>query len=173
MRYPTKTTARLRGAFVGSASGAVSIAAHALGGGTVAPDQATLALLLAACTLVGFLVTAVRSRHGAAEVMAMLGIGQAIGHMALSLGHHHSGGMTAVMLVAHLIAIPVGALLIHGAEIAAARAASSVRRAVVALETLPYLSLSPVVAVPAGSAATPRRLLLSSGIGTRGPPARN
>ncbi|MFD0366258.1 hypothetical protein ACFQZZ_32895 [Nocardia sp. GCM10030253] len=173
MRTPTEATARLRGAFVGSASGAVSIAAHGLGGGTVSLDQSTLALLLAACALVGTVVTSLRTRHSVVEVMAMLAVGQTIGHTALSVssGHHHGMHNGAAMLIAHLSAIPVGAVLIHGAERAIRCAASSARRIVDALGHGLLAPCALAVAVPLGPAPTPKRLLLSSGIGTRGPPA--
>jgi hypothetical protein len=159
----------LRGAFVGSTSGAVSIAAHALGGGTVSSDQPSLALLLAACALVGAVVASMRVRHAVVEVMTML----AIGHLVLSLspGHHHSTPTGATMLIAHIIAIPVGALLIHSAEQAISVAASSAQRAVDVLGTGPLTAHPPAFTASLGPVPTPKRLLFSSGIGTRGPPA--
>ncbi|MFQ6392591.1 hypothetical protein ACLMAJ_04005 [Nocardia sp. KC 131] len=173
MRTPTKAAARLRGAFVGSTSGAVSIAAHALGGGTVSSDQPSLALLLAACALVGAVVASMRVRHAVVEVMTMLAIGQTIGHLALSLspGHHHNTPTGATMLITHLIAIPVGALLIHGAERAISVAASSAQRAVDVLGAGPLTPHAPAFTASPGPVPTPKRLLFSSGIGTRGPPA--
>ncbi|WP_433654135.1 hypothetical protein ACQPW1_25990 [Nocardia sp. CA-128927] len=139
MRTSAEATARLRGAFVGSASGAVSIAAHALGGGTVSPGQSSTGLLIAACTIVGVVVGTRRARFGVSEVMVLLAIGQAAGHVALTMspGHHHSTGMTSVMVAAHLAAIPIGAVLIRGAEIALVRAISAADRAVRVLATRP------------------------------------
>ncbi|WP_328400724.1 hypothetical protein [Nocardia sp. NBC_00403] len=173
MRTPTEAAARLRGAFVGSASGAVSIAAHALAGGTVSPGRSALALLLAACTLTGAVVASMRTRHGVVEVMAMLAIGQTVGHLALSMsaGHHHSTHTGGAMLMAHLITIPVGGLLIHSAQRAITGAASSAVRAVGVLGTGPLAPRTPALAVSFSAAQTPKRLLFSSGIGTRGPPA--
>ncbi|WP_228000585.1 hypothetical protein [Nocardia australiensis] len=172
MYSPTDAAARWRGAFVGSASGAVSIGAHALGGGAVSPDQSAVVLLIAACALVGVGVAAIRVRHGLVVLMTLLAIGQAVGHTALSLapGHHHAPHAPAAMLAAHLIAIPAGALLIRAAEFALARAASSVRRTARALRAAPIADPRFAYATPTGVAPTPHRLLLSSGIGTRGPP---
>lgn len=172
MRTSAEATARLRGAFVGSVSGAVSIAAHALGGGDVSPGQSSIAMLIAACTVVGVVVGARRARFGVAEVMVLLAIGQAVGHVALTMspGHHHSTGMTSIMGAAHLAAIPVGALLIRGAEIAFGRAVSAADRAVRALNTRPAAPFALHNAVPVGPLTAPRRLLFSSGFGLRGPP---
>ncbi|TQM32541.1 hypothetical protein [Nocardia bhagyanarayanae] len=173
MRKPAEGSTRLRGAFVGSASGAVGIAAHALGGGVVAPEQPSVALLIGACAAVGVLVGSRRLRTGLVELMGLLAIGQAIGHTALTMspGHHHGSHATTVMLFTHLAAIPVGALLIRGAEAALTSAASSVRDVVRVLRTVPTPAPAPIVRVTPRGAVNPRRLLLSSGIGTRGPPA--
>lgn len=156
VRTPTEAAARLRGAFVGSASGAVSIAAHALAGGTVSPGRSALALLLAACTLTGAVVASMRTRHGVVEVMAMLAIGQTVGHLALSMsaGHHHSTHTGGAMLMAHLITIPVGGLLIHSAQRAITGAASSAVRAVGVLGTGPLAPRTPALAVSFSAAQT-------------------
>nr|WP_051161598.1 hypothetical protein [Nocardia transvalensis] len=160
----------MRGASVGAASGAVSIAAHALGGGVVSLGSAAVPLLVAACTLVGVVVAALGT--GLPRLMLMLGAGQVVGHAALSAapGHCHPAVFTSAMLVAHLVAIPVGALLVRGAEIALGRILSSVRRVVVALAgTLETSRPTPRI-VRAVRVTIPRRLLLSSGTGRRGPP---
>ncbi len=172
VRNPVASMARVRGAFVGSASGAVSIAAHAVGGGTVSATQSPLVLLIAACTGVGVLVGVRRNRYGVAEIMGLLAIGQAVGHLALTAapGHQHSAGMSAVMLGAHLAAIPLGAALIRGAELAVVRALSAANQAVRVLHTAPAPPFEPAYAIPLGSLTTPRRLLRSSGFGRRGPP---
>ncbi|ATL67949.1 hypothetical protein [Nocardia terpenica] len=169
MRATTDPAARLRGGCVGASSGAVSMAAHAFGGGTVALDSAAAVLLLLSCTVTGVVVTALR--RGMLPVLAMLAVGQAIGHAALSVSPRHChGGLTAAMLAAHVVAIAVGALLIRGAEIALGRVISSVRRAVVALGAVLVAPVSRVGVVPASRGTVAPRLLVSSGIGRRGPP---
>ncbi|MBF6195997.1 MULTISPECIES: hypothetical protein [Nocardia] len=172
MRNPTMMAARLRGAFVGSAAAAVSIAAHALGGGTMAPGAAPVALLIAACAAVGVLAGARPHRHGIGEMMATLAVAQAVAHIAstLSAPHQHDARATSVMLGTHLAAVPLGALLIRAAEHAVLRAASDVRR------TVRVLGEGPSAPVRIGSPAFehapphPRRPLLGSGCGLRGPP---
>ncbi|MBF6543134.1 hypothetical protein [Nocardia brasiliensis] len=172
MRNPVASMARVRGAFVGSASGAVSIAAHAVGGGTVSSTQSPIVLLIAACAGFGVLVGVRRNRYGVAEIMVLLAIGQAVGHLALTVapGHQHSAGMSSVMLGAHLAAIPFGAALIRGAELAVVRAVSAANRAVRVLDAAATPPFELAYAIPLGSLTAPRRLLRSSGFGRRGPP---
>ncbi|MGO4618274.1 hypothetical protein AB4305_33165 [Nocardia sp. 2YAB30] len=174
MRNPIDVAARLRGAFVGSASGAVSIAAHSLGGGAVSPGASSTALLIATCTAVGVLVAARPNRHGVGEAMAMLAIGQTVTHIALTLsdGHQHDAGTPTVMLGAHLAAVPVGALLIRAAEHGVLRAACDMRRTVRILSDGPTAPLRICSFAIGGPRLGPRRLLVCSGFGLRGPPTR-
>ncbi|WP_280374137.1 hypothetical protein [Nocardia wallacei] len=170
MRSTMDPAARLRGASVGAASGAVSVAAHALGGGAVPVDSAAVPLLVAACALTGVLVASVGT--GLARLMVLLGAGQAVGHAALSVApeHCHRPGFAPAMLVAHLVAIPVGALLIRGAEVALGRVLSRVRRLVVALGAVPAVAAAVWRVVEGVRVVSARRLLWSSGVGRRGPP---
>ncbi|WP_196054694.1 hypothetical protein [Nocardia aurantiaca] len=172
MRSPTTDhPAPLRGAAVGACSGAVAILAHGLGGGPTRLDGSALTLLFAACALIGVVVATLRPRYGLAGIMAMLAAGQSIGHAALSMspGHHHHAGSPS-MLLAHLVAIPVGAFVIRAAEAGLRRAITSVRRFMLALGSV----LRPPArrARPRGAddRAEARRLLVSPGIGRRGPP---
>ncbi|MGV9838793.1 hypothetical protein ACWDUL_31965 [Nocardia niigatensis] len=171
MRSPTDHTARLRGAAVGASSGAVAILAHGLGGGATLLDGSALAMLFAACTLIGVVVATLRPRYGLAGTMVMLAAGQSIGHAALSMppGHHHHSSSPS-MLLAHLIAIPVGALAIRAAEAGMRRAITSVRRFILALGSVPRPPARPARAHRADDRAEARRLLVSPGIGRRGPP---
>ncbi|MGW5226144.1 hypothetical protein ACWEP5_14495 [Nocardia niigatensis] len=171
MRSPTDHTARLRGAAVGASSGAVAILAHGLGGGATLLDGSALALLFAACTLIGVVVATLRPRYGLAGTMVMLAAGQSIGHAALSMppGHHHHSSSPS-MLLAHLIAIPMGALAIRAAEAGMRRAITSVRRFILALGSVPRPPARPARARRADDRAEARRLLVSPGIGRRGPP---
>ncbi|MGV9413616.1 hypothetical protein ACWDOP_27260 [Nocardia sp. NPDC003693] len=171
MRSPTDHTAPLRGAAVGATSGAVAIFAHALGGGASMPAGSAMALLLAACGLIGVVVAAVRPAHVLASTMGMLAVGQAVGHVALSMSpDHHHHGATPLMLAAHLVAVPVGALLIGAAEVGVRRAVTSVRRFMVALDGVLAPAALPARAFVADERAVVRRLLVSPGIGRRGPP---
>lgn len=135
------------------------------------PDQTALVLLIAACAATGALAGSMRARHGITDIMAMLVFGQALGHTALSISaHEHGSSAPSLMLGAHLVAVLVGALLIHGAESAARYVLVSMRGVLLALD--------PALPVPDGpgrplirtTVPRPLPLLVDSGIGRRGPP---
>lgn len=165
------TPAHLRGAFVGAASATVSIAAHAAGGGAVTLGCSATALLSAGCALAGALALSLRPGHGPVPLMALLALGQTIGHTALTAapGHHHGVIPNAPMLAAHLLAIPVGAVLIHTAERAVRWAVSRLKK-VLRGRAFRGLPCPCAVAVAESDQRAARRPLLSSGSGTRGPP---
>ncbi|MFD6463937.1 hypothetical protein ACFWFG_38790, partial [Streptomyces roseolus] len=142
-------------------------------GGVVSPGDSSVALLLGACALIGVVVSGLRARAGLFELGLVLVAGQAIGHTALTLAPCHQAGshVSGLMLLAHALAVPVGAVLIRAAERGLAAAASSVRRAVRALGTTPAVPRVPRIVFVVVAARRARRLLISSGIGTRGPPA--
>ncbi|MFD6894236.1 hypothetical protein ACFWB0_06770 [Rhodococcus sp. NPDC060086] len=156
--------AHTRGCFVGGTSGAVSIAAHAAGGGAT-PGQGSVALLLAAAVAVG--ATAAGTRLSA---IAVLTVGQILGHIALVLESGHIHVPSLAMVAAHIAAVGVAAVLIIGAE----------RGCSIALAALHRLVPRGYTAPPVRSRVTPwvehrprtRRVLLpAAGLGTRGPPA--
>ncbi|MFD3744318.1 hypothetical protein [Nocardia sp. NPDC058633] len=171
MPSPTDHTARLRGAAVGSASGAVAVAAHGLGGASAVPTGSASTLLFAACALIGVVVTAMPRGNSPVSTMAVLAVGQGIGHTALSMGHtqHHHSVSTA-MLLAHLVAIPVGTIAIRAAEVGVRRAITSVRGLAVVLAGVPCPVARGVLSPIADERAVLRQLLLRPGIGLRGPP---
>ncbi len=164
--------APLRGAFVGSGSGAVAAAAHAMGGGVVAPGGPATAALLAVCCLVGVLVEAVPQRPGFGRLLLVLALGQAAGHSALTHApeQHHGAHSSAVMLAAHLVAIPLGAVLIGAAE----RAAGAGIAALARLAAVPggaHAAIVPIRIRPRRSSFRAGRPgTLVSGRGLRGPP---
>ncbi|MGW5519511.1 hypothetical protein [Nocardia africana] len=169
MRATADPSTQLRGGCVGAAAGTVSIAAHALGGGAVAPGSASIMVLIAASTAVGCL--AAHTRTGVFRLMGLLAVGQAIGHLALSLSPDcHDVLITAPMLVAHLAATVVGAVLVRGAETTLRRAVSLIRRVVGAVTHILGSSGAPVVVSVPETVTAPRRLVLASGTGRRGPP---
>ncbi|UGT53214.1 hypothetical protein [Nocardia asteroides] len=171
MRSPTDHTARLRGAAVGAASGAVAVLAHGLGGASALPSGSSATLLLAACALIGVVVSALPRGTTALSTMTVLALGQVVGHTALSLGHaQHQHIFSAAMLLAHLVAIPVGALAIRAAEVGVRRAITSVRRLARVLGGGPSLCVRSVAAPLVDERAVLRQLLPRPGIGVRGPP---
>lgn len=135
------------------------------------PAGSALTLLFAACTVIGVVVASTRPRHVLAATMGMLTIGQGIGHIALSVAsEHHHDSASPLMLATHLVAIPVGALLIRAAEIGMRRAITSVRRFMVSLGIAPVPLDKPARAFAVDDRAVVRRLLVNPGIGRRGPP---
>ncbi|WP_194825760.1 hypothetical protein [Nocardia sp. XZ_19_231] len=170
MGSPTDHTARLRGAAVGSASGAVAVLAHGLGGAAAVPAGSALALLFAACALIGVVVTALPRGNSAMSTMVVLAVGQCVGHTALSLGHFQHHTISGAMVLAHLVAIPVGALAIRAAEVGVRRAVTSVRQLVLVLAGVPSPAERPVRLPVADERAVLRQLLLRPNIGLRGPP---
>ena len=170
--------AQLRGFCVGALSGAVSIAAHGMGGGDTmagmaSPGASGTVLLIAACAVVGSLAASVRApRHEWLLLAATLSGGQAVGHLMLSMDSMHpsSPNMGLGMLAAHASAVAVSAALIQAAELAYL-AAVAVWERVRPPAGAPLPSVGPAfVIVPAVRAATARLLLLASAGGTRGPP---
>lgn len=164
--------ARVRGAFVGAASGALSVAAHGVGGGAMMPSEAALILLLAISAAVGGAVAALGERGGWASTPATLVVGQLLGHTILTIAaeHDHGSFLTPTMASAHAFATVLCALLIRAAVRGHGHALSILRR------ILPALNLSiPVQEFPRAGAPEYRpdvvlRLLVCSGVGTRGPP---
>lgn len=166
--------AQLRGAFVGGTSGAVSLAAHALGGGGMAPSQSAVVLLILACASVGAVVSSVDIRRSPAiALVLMLAAGQAIGHTTLAIASDHQHGLvpSLPMLAAHIAAVGVCAAAIRGAERGYVVAASTVAT-LVAVLLRPWAPQPPsVTARTRYRAKVVLRQLLTSGLGTRGPPA--
>ncbi|WP_415638928.1 hypothetical protein [Prescottella defluvii] len=175
MKSRAEAVARTRGMFVGSASGAVSIAAHGLGGGAAVPSEQAVVLLLAASALVGAVTASARTvRRPSVFLGAVLAAGQGIGHLTLTLASDHGHGLhlTPQMLAAHAAATVVGATLIRAAERALLSVIASVMRIVVAVVSAP-----PVPDIHRWTPTVVRRLdptigwTARSAGGTRGPPA--
>jgi hypothetical protein len=166
------TSAPLRGVVVGALSVLVTAAAHDLGGATL-PSQSAAVALLAVCTGIGWMVSTVPS--GKSRVVVALAAAQALGHLTLTVvdGHHHGPLLDPRMAAAHILAVGIGAVAVHGAERGIIAAARAMRRilpivlAVAAVDTDTVRPARPVIRVD-----VPARLLDLSGHGTRGPPAR-
>ncbi len=111
----------------------MAVAAHGFGGGSIGIGSTALTLLLIACTLTGVVVATVPG--GVARLVISLAAGQVIAHAALTApgAHHHPAVTNSAMLVAHAVAIAVGALVIRGAELALGRVLARVWRVVIAL----------------------------------------
>ncbi|MCX5045103.1 hypothetical protein OG921_18210 [Aldersonia sp. NBC_00410] len=108
----------LRGLFVGAGAGALTIAAHGLGGGSY-PNSTGAALLLVVSAGIGVIAASPRTA-GSATLLTLLGFGQLAGHVALGelTGHQHNAATLgpAQMAAAHAVATLLCAALIVAAE---------------------------------------------------------
>jgi len=163
--------ARLRGTAAGLLTGALAVAAHGVGSG-VAPTGAATAQLAVLAATVGALAGTIRKATDARVLLGLLATGQLLGHLMLSaVGHSHASIAAppgAAMLVAHLVAIAVGAVLIASVDRLCRAMSRAVRAAVRTVGP-------PVVAAPvlfASAADQPLRsaLLLAASVSHRGPP---
>jgi hypothetical protein len=112
----------VRGGLVGLCAALVTAAAHAGAGGGV-PTGSALILLLIVCATVGAAVGGIRleGRHTHAFlVIGALCVGQALGHVTLTVGgghHEHAGWLlTPPMLMLHVLAALALGLLISAVE---------------------------------------------------------
>ncbi len=118
-----KSRARwLRGALVGICSAAMTVGAHAAGGGGV-PTGGAMIIALMACATVGTMIGCLRleshASHRLATATALLAA-QFLGHAALvAAGHHHTGNATELgtsMAAAHVAAAVILGVTITAAE---------------------------------------------------------
>jgi len=170
-----KVLARVRGAAVGSLSGAVSIAAHGMAGGGMPPSQPAVVLLLAACAGVGAAVVAVgaRSNWNAMFLLAVLTVGQLVGHTTLTLvgDHAQSPGLSASMIAAHLVALGVSVALVRGVECACLYVLAAFTRVALVIFVPPPIDIGVWSATPIYRAKLSLWLLVGAAAGTRGPPS--
>ncbi|MCG7631224.1 hypothetical protein MHN80_02770 [Gordonia McavH-238-E] len=163
--------ARLRGVMVGAVSGAAALPAHGLGGGML-PSSSAMVMLVSGCILLGVLCSH-RAGAGLGMLMGQLAIGQGIGHlllMAATPEHHHGATLSASMLSSHLAVAVIAGLGLWIAEHLVRVVVASVTRWLAVLVTPVPRELSRHQPCRT-TLPIPRRLLLSSGAGTRGPPA--
>ncbi|EME23345.1 hypothetical protein G419_02595 [Rhodococcus triatomae BKS 15-14] len=162
----------MRGGFVGSLSGALTVAAHGIGGG-MAPSQSSVVLLVLACSAVGALVSATRARrHDLLFLVGALAAGQALGHATLSVGAgaHHGLQLGPAMLAAHAVAAVVTAVLVRAGGRGCQLAVASLRSILpTPFAPVPAPAL-PARPVPAARRQLRRWLLVGARLGTRGPP---
>jgi hypothetical protein len=168
--------ARMRGASVGAASGALSIAAHGVGGESMMPgvsmmpSESALVLLIVVSAAIGCAVALLGERVPVAVVLVL---GQIVGHTVLTIASEHDHGLslTPTMLAAHAAATVLCALLVRGAVLGYGHALSVLRR------ILPVLTLALPVLETGGPRKTEYRstvvlrLLVLSANATRGPPS--
>jgi hypothetical protein len=162
--------APLRGGAVGALTAALAVAGHGLAGGGL-PTAAALTLLVLCSIGAGALAATAGGTR--ASLVAALGGGQLLGHLALSsaVAHQHAqgGASAAVMLAAHAAATVLCAALILAAE----KLHGSITRVLrVVLRHAPALPrIRPGQPTPSAPDSL-RHLLLDHVVSRRGPPAR-
>lgn len=109
--------ARLRGAFVGAIAWTASIAGHGLGGGSMSLTSASVLLLCLASVAVGATVSPAQVRRNDwMPLLTVLGAGQLIGHVVLTLSHGHamtSSLPSPTMLTGHLVVLVATAIMLR------------------------------------------------------------
>ncbi|MEW5809405.1 MAG: hypothetical protein AB1925_08120 [Actinomycetota bacterium] len=162
--------ALLRGAAAGLLTAALTLAAHGLGGGTVAVGPAAVHVLLVALTVGAVASTLPR---GMGAMALLLSAGQLVGHTLLSIAHPHvpahaQVGPHGAMLVVHLAAVLLGAGLISVGE-QLYRALNRVVRRTVAPAAAAMFAAPPRL-LAGGDQPLIAELLLATSMSHRGPP---
>ncbi|KUH99479.1 hypothetical protein AU189_11690 [Mycolicibacterium acapulense] len=164
---PSGSAARLRGAVAGLLTATLASAAHGYGGAEPPGGAAIVALVIVAAT-VGTSTATLSAGSKTPVLLAILASGQIAGHIVLGASGHIHATQTATMIVAHTVAVCVGAVLIAAGE-RLSRALSRVVRVAVRVVCPP--------AAPQGRpivrrAEQPLRsaLLLAASVSDRGPP---
>lgn len=179
---PTSGVLRFaRGTAVGATAMGLAVTGHAVGGRSLPASSTAVALL--ALTVAGSVALSGRRWTVSALVTVLLGV-QAVCHVAFAdhptaapvADHHHAAhSVTASMLVAHVLAALVTAVLLRRGESWCWRLAALLSRPmhvarVFTARTVPA-SRDRLVPSADGSLAVLRSLLLADGQPRRGPPA--
>ena len=150
------------------------VAAHGCAGGGL-PSGSTATLLLLLSITLGTLVATIRDAADVRVLVAVLAVGQLLGHALLgAAGHSHQptgGAPLGLIIAAHLAAIAVGAALIA----AGGRLCAAVSRVLVAATRSTCHSVTATSAIAlhrSDSSDQPLQSarLLSASLSHRGPP---
>jgi hypothetical protein len=166
---PTTAAARLRGIAAGLLTATLAVAAHGIADGA-APSGTAVALLAVLAATIGGLATTISRTADVRVLLGLLVTGQLVGHLMLAAAGHHHGEPTSpapAMLVAHTLAVIVGAVLIATGDHlcrAVSRVAKVATRAVVApIPTRPSV-------ITGADQPLRSTLLLAASVSHRGPP---
>lgn len=158
----------LRGAAAGLVTAALSLAAHATGGGHLAIGPATVGLLLVGVT-VGAVATAIPSAWSVGAMALLLTAGQLVGHAVLTVAHPHAAiAPRGPMLATHFGAVLLGALLISAGERLCRTLSCVVRRTAAPVGGIVFAPPARVL-TPGDQPLFSERLLVTS-MSHRGPP---
>jgi hypothetical protein len=170
VRTGPATADRLRGIAAGLLTAALATGAHGAADGA-APSSTAVALLAVLAATVGGLAATVSRAADVRVLIGLLATGQVLGHVMLAAAGHSHGAASAApasaMLIAHAVAVIVGALLIAAGD----RLCRAVCRVVeVAARTV--APPVPACAFVVADADHPLRsmLLLAVSVSHRGPP---
>ena len=150
----------------------LAVAAHGTAGGGL-PSSPTAALLALLSITLGSLVATVRGTADFRHLLAVLAVGQLLGHALLGVGGHShqsaEGVPPLLMFAAHFAAVVVGAALIA----AGGRLAAAVSRVLVAAARRDRHPVAVTSSTAFVSADQPLQSLrfLSASLSHRGPPA--
>jgi hypothetical protein len=163
------TAARLRGIAAGLLTAALAVAAHGATDHAV-PSGTAVALLAVLAATVGALTTSMSRASDARVLLGLLGTGQLVGHVMLTVAGHRHGTAAApgsAMLAAHALAVLAGAVLIATGD-RLCRAVSRVLEVAVRAVVPPVPTKPFVIAL----ADHPQRsaLLLAASVSHQGPP---
>lgn len=161
----------VRGWFTGLSSAALAIAAHGVAEGGVPDASVTVVVTV----LIGWASTALADKvRGTLPILAMLGVGQLLMHVALTVldAHPDAGAVVAppAMATAHAVAIMATAVLLDHAEHALRTVLTCLRRLlpIVFAPLVPSGGPTPaVLTAPPGGAV---EVLLTRVCTRRGPP---
>lgn len=164
-----EVTARVRGGAVAGATVTLSVAAHGAAGGGW-PTGSTALLLSGVAAVLASLAAAAPARRAVAVDAGVLLAGQVLGHLALSVGAHHSVAVAAPMVSAHVVAVLACAGLVAATERLGPAVAAALR-AVVAARIAALRPLGPAPWIRVRPAVRPMAdILCRSCLPRRGPP---
>jgi hypothetical protein len=167
---PPSTAAILRGTAAGALTAALAVAAHGFADGAT-PSGAAVPLLAVLAATVGALAATTARAAETGVLLGLLALGQLVGHVMLTaVGHGHTSTAPPViaMLVAHVLAVAVGAALIAAGD----RLCRAVSRAVevTARPVAAPISAAPALATAGADQPLRSALLLAASVSHRGPP---
>jgi hypothetical protein len=160
-----------RAALVATALAVLSLAGHAAGGGGVDPVGLAIVVLLS-----GLLGAALAGRSLSwLKLTALLVAGQGLLHLMMTFtsSHAHAGGEhgASAMVIAHVCAAGLAALVIRNADDLIGRWASFLRAAIAAWRLAPARpALRTELLRQVRAAAVPSTTALHRGLRRRGPP---
>lgn len=160
----------MRGGAFGAVVWLLTLLGHSAGGGAL-PDLTGLSVAMVLALALGVAVAG--RRRGLPALLALLVAGQVLLHLVLSVtAHAHGGSLNLTMLVSHLGAAVLAALVIDRGEDLVARWAAYLAQAIGVVELVPARpTVLPSRAI-ATSSADRHTVALEHHVVRRGPPTR-